>query len=42
MGTLAHGSATFEGWRVPEHEIYEAMHVLRRKLVVRYPLPALR
>ena len=27
------GAASFDGWRVPENEIYEAVHVLRRKLV---------
>ena len=27
------GCASFDGWRVPENEIYEAMHVMRRKLV---------
>ena len=27
------GSASYDGWRVPENEIFEAMHVLRRKLV---------
>ena len=27
------GPASFDGWRVPEDELYEANHVLRRKLV---------
>lgn len=26
------GANAFDGWRLPEHEIYEVMHVLRRKL----------
>lgn len=29
------GLSAFDGWRIPEHQIYEAIHTLRRKLVLR-------
>ena len=36
MGLLdKKGSASFEGWRVPEHEVFEAAQALRRRLVGR-------
>ena len=32
-GHIVGGAPSFDAWRVPETELYECMHVLRRKLV---------